>query len=316
MVEGALCDIALVATTAMALAGEAAVSAGVLIGSTVAAVALAGPILSLEAGRARVSSGGIIANLALVVALPKLWSASPPAPAPKFLRRKAARRVLRRGRYRCSRRRRLPLGTPRVVGVGSWTALAAVAALVALDRGRASGCRPPTGNPPPPCSFFLVASPAAAPRRPCLGARAARPTATARAMISMRDFAIAAWVAPPPPAWPPPPPSASTASPSWSRAPRWPASCASAPPNRRRKPVIQHRFDRTDPDSAPQQNSPSKSWYSANSCHTVHVNLRTQARWIVSAPGYLGVIGVGPAIGRHHPRDSEIRDAQATGLRK
>ena len=63
------CEIASVATTAMA-GGEAAVSAGVLIGSTVAAVALAGPILTLEAGHARVSSGGIIANLALVVALP------------------------------------------------------------------------------------------------------------------------------------------------------------------------------------------------------------------------------------------------------
>src|ERR1700728_1725971 len=63
------CEIASVATTAMA-GGEAAVSAGVLIGSTVAAVALAGPILTLEAGHAGVSPGGIIANLALVVALP------------------------------------------------------------------------------------------------------------------------------------------------------------------------------------------------------------------------------------------------------
>jgi predicted Na+-dependent transporter len=63
------CEIASVATTAMA-GGEAAVSAGVLIGSTVAAVALAGPILTLEAGHAGVSPGAIIANLALVVALP------------------------------------------------------------------------------------------------------------------------------------------------------------------------------------------------------------------------------------------------------
>ena len=63
------CEIASVATTAMA-GGEAAVSAGVLIGSTIAAVALAGPILTLEAGHAGVSPGGIIANLALVVALP------------------------------------------------------------------------------------------------------------------------------------------------------------------------------------------------------------------------------------------------------
>ena len=63
------CEIASVATTAMA-AGEAAVSAGVLIGSTLAAVALAGPILTLEAGRAHISPASIIANLALVVALP------------------------------------------------------------------------------------------------------------------------------------------------------------------------------------------------------------------------------------------------------
>ncbi len=63
------CEIASVATTAMA-GGEAAVAAGVLIGSTVATVALAGPILSLEAGEAGVSSGAIITNLALVVALP------------------------------------------------------------------------------------------------------------------------------------------------------------------------------------------------------------------------------------------------------
>ena len=45
------CEIASVATTAMA-GGEAAVAAGLLIGSTVAAVAVAGPILALEAGHA------------------------------------------------------------------------------------------------------------------------------------------------------------------------------------------------------------------------------------------------------------------------
>ena len=63
------CEIASVATTAMA-AGEAALSAGVLIGSTVTTVLLAGPVLRLEAGRSGVSPGGIIASLALVVALP------------------------------------------------------------------------------------------------------------------------------------------------------------------------------------------------------------------------------------------------------
>jgi predicted Na+-dependent transporter len=63
------CEIASVATTAIA-DGEATLAAGVLIGSTMAAVAVAGPILSLEAGHADVHPGGIIANLALVVALP------------------------------------------------------------------------------------------------------------------------------------------------------------------------------------------------------------------------------------------------------
>src|SRR5580700_3731143 len=63
------CEIASVATTAMA-GGEAAVAAGLLIGSTVAAVAVAGPILALEAGHAGFSPGGVIGNLALVVALP------------------------------------------------------------------------------------------------------------------------------------------------------------------------------------------------------------------------------------------------------
>src|SRR6516225_1010364 len=75
------CEIASVATTAMA-GGEAAVSAGVLIGSTVLAVAAAGSVLALEAGHAGhighaghaghagLRPGHIIAGLALVVAVP------------------------------------------------------------------------------------------------------------------------------------------------------------------------------------------------------------------------------------------------------
>lgn len=70
MVAGlAPCEIASVATTAMA-GGEAALSAGVLIGSTMATVLLAGPVLAIEAGHARIHPAGIIVNLALVVALP------------------------------------------------------------------------------------------------------------------------------------------------------------------------------------------------------------------------------------------------------
>jgi predicted Na+-dependent transporter len=63
------CEIASVATTAIAK-GEAALSAGVLIGSTVVTVVIAGPILALEAGHASVHPAHIVANLVLVVALP------------------------------------------------------------------------------------------------------------------------------------------------------------------------------------------------------------------------------------------------------
>jgi BASS family bile acid:Na+ symporter len=66
------CEIASVATTAMA-GGEAALAAGVLIGSTAITVLAAGPLLRLQApgpGGAGVSPAGIIASLALVVALP------------------------------------------------------------------------------------------------------------------------------------------------------------------------------------------------------------------------------------------------------
>ena len=63
------CEIASVATTAMA-AGEAALAAGALIGSTVLTVAAAGPLLALEAGHAAIRPGHIIASLALIVALP------------------------------------------------------------------------------------------------------------------------------------------------------------------------------------------------------------------------------------------------------
>jgi predicted Na+-dependent transporter len=63
------CEIASVATTAMAK-GEAALSAGVLIGSTVVSVVIAGPILALESGHASVHPAHIVINLVLVVALP------------------------------------------------------------------------------------------------------------------------------------------------------------------------------------------------------------------------------------------------------
>ena len=104
------CEIASVATTALA-GGEAAVAAGVLIGSTLATVVLAAPILTLEAGRASFSPAGVIENLALVVALPL-----------------AAGIALRSLASPVSR----ALATSRAETAASRTAVAAVAALVAL----------------------------------------------------------------------------------------------------------------------------------------------------------------------------------------
>jgi predicted Na+-dependent transporter len=184
------CEIASVATTAMA-GGEAAVSAGVLIGSTIAAVALAGPILTLEAGHAGVSPGGIIANLALVVALPlavglaaracaqapTLNASALNASAPKPARLLAATQVL---------------ATARAERIASWTSLAAVAALVALI---AAEIRLSSAYLAVAGALLLFLAGSALVGR-ALGARAARPTATALLLTtSMRDFAIAAGLA-------------------------------------------------------------------------------------------------------------------------
>ena len=179
------CEIASVATTAMA-GGEAAVSAGALIGSTVAAVALAGPILTLEAGHAGVSPGGIIANLALVVALPLAVGLAARACAElpaNHVSSSAAARLLAATRV---------LSTDRAERVASRTALAAVAALVALIAAeiRLSGAYLAVAAA---LLLFLLGS-ALVGR--ALGARAARPTATALLLTtSMRDFAIAAGLA-------------------------------------------------------------------------------------------------------------------------
>ena len=183
------CEIASVATTAMA-GGEAAVSAGVLIGSTVAAVALAGPILTLEAGHAGVSPGSIIANLALVVALPLAVGlaaracAELPARAPTHdARDPAPSRLLAAARV---------LATPRAERIASRTSLAAVAALVALI---AAEVRLSTAYLAVAAALLLFLLGSALVGR-ALGARAARPTASALLLTtSMRDFAIAAGLA-------------------------------------------------------------------------------------------------------------------------
>ena len=170
------CEIASVATTAMA-GGEAAISVGVLIGSTVATVALAGPVLTLEAGHAGVSPASIIANLALVVALPLAVGLAARACAEVPVRLLTATRVL---------------ATPRAERIASWTSLAVVAALVALI---AAEVHLSTAYLAVAAALFLFLLGSAVVGH-FLGARAARPTATALLLTtSMRDFAIAAGLA-------------------------------------------------------------------------------------------------------------------------
>jgi predicted Na+-dependent transporter len=164
------CEIASVATTALA-GGEAAVAAGVLIGSTLATVVLAAPILTLEAGRAGFSQGGIIENLAVVVALPLAVGIALRSWVP------ATARIL---------------ATARAETTASNAALAAVAALVALVAAEVHLT----------ASYLAVAAAlvlflaASAVIGRVLGARTARPTASALLLTtSMRDFAIAAALA-------------------------------------------------------------------------------------------------------------------------
>ena len=164
------CEIASVATTGLA-AGEAAVAAGVLIGSTLASVVLAGPILTLEAGHAGFSPGGVIENLAVVVALPlavgiavRSWVS-------------ATARIL---------------ATPAAGTAASRTALVAVAALVALV---ASEVHPAASYGAVAGALLLFLAVSAVLGR-VLGVRAAPPTGSALLLTtSMRDFAIAAALA-------------------------------------------------------------------------------------------------------------------------
>lgn len=164
------CEIASVATTGLA-AGEAAVAAGVLIGSTLASVVLAGPILTLEAGHAGFSPGGVIENLAVVVALPLAVGIAVRSWVP------ATARIL---------------ATPEAETAASRTALVAVAALVAFV---ASEVRPAASYGAVAGALLLFLAVSAVLGR-VLGVRAASPTGSALLLTtSMRDFAIAAALA-------------------------------------------------------------------------------------------------------------------------
>jgi BASS family bile acid:Na+ symporter len=164
------CEIASVATTALA-GGEAAVAACVLIGSTLATVVLAAPILTLEAGRASFSPSGVIVNLAVVVALPL-----------------AAGIALRSWPGRVAH----GLATARAQTAAARIALAAVAALVALVASEVH-LSASYAAVAAALALFLAAS---AVLGRALGFGAARPAGSALLLTaSMRDFAVAAALA-------------------------------------------------------------------------------------------------------------------------
>ena len=164
------CEIASVATTALA-GGEAAVAAGVLIGSTLATVILAAPILTLEAGHAAFSPAGVIESLAVVVALPLAAGIAARSWVP------ATARLLATGRAETA---------------ASRTALAAVAALVALVAAEVH-LSASYGAVAAALLLFLAAT---AVIGRLLGTRSGRPAGAALLLTaSMRDFAIAAALA-------------------------------------------------------------------------------------------------------------------------
>ena len=164
------CEIASVATTALA-GGEAALAAGVLIGSTLATVLLAAPVLTLEAGRASFSPAGVIANLAVVVALPLAAGIALRCLIPVTARVLAAD------------------GAQRAASV---TAIAAVAVLVALVAAEVR-LSASYGAVAAALALFLAGSVVVG---RLLGARSPRPAGAALLLTtSMRDFAIAAALA-------------------------------------------------------------------------------------------------------------------------
>jgi predicted Na+-dependent transporter len=165
MVVGlAPCEIASVATTAMA-GGATVLAAGILVTSTVGAIAIAGPAFALEAGHVQIDTGQIIVNLALVVALPL-----------------AAGLLLRAVR---------PPGA-RTEKAASVTATVAVSALVALIASEVHLSARYLGV----LAGLLVFLAGSAILGWLLGRRSLRPTAGALLLTtSMRDFAIAASLA-------------------------------------------------------------------------------------------------------------------------
>jgi predicted Na+-dependent transporter len=173
-------------------AGEATLAAGVLIGSTILTVALAGPVLALEAGRAGFSPGGIVASLALVVALPLAAGVALRASVPPTGHRRAERAATRIALRAWASAASRVFATPRAERAASRVALAAVAALAALV---ASEVRLSAGYAAATAALVVFMLASAAVGR-LLGLRVPRPAAAALLLTtSMRDFAIAAALA-------------------------------------------------------------------------------------------------------------------------
>jgi predicted Na+-dependent transporter len=158
------CEIASIATTAMA-GGDVALAGGVLIGSTVLTVALAGPILATEAAGTRLHPGHILMNLLFVVAVP------------------LAAGVLLRATLR------LPT---RVTDVATSTSTLSVGALVALVAAEVHFSKAYL-SAAAAIVLFLIASAGVG----LLIARRCKPAAGRAILltVSMRDFAIAAGLA-------------------------------------------------------------------------------------------------------------------------
>jgi predicted Na+-dependent transporter len=158
------CEIASIATTAMA-GGDAAMAGGILVGSTILTVSVAGLILALEAPGASIHPGHIIVNLLIVVALPLAAGL-------------AARALLR-----------LPAVTETIASTTSVFAVAVLVALIAAEVHFSLHYLPVLAA----ILLFVLAS-AILGRLLALGAR---PSVMKAFLLttSMRDFAIAAGVA-------------------------------------------------------------------------------------------------------------------------
>jgi predicted Na+-dependent transporter len=158
------CEIASIATTALA-GGDVGLAGGMLIGSTVLTVTVAGPILDIETSGSSIRPAHIIVNLLVVVALPLAVGVSVRALTP----------VPRRGE--------------RMASTVSVLSVAALVALVAAEVHLSSRYLAVVAA----ISTFVVAS-AVVGR--LLGLKSRRPAMEAVLLTtSMRDFAIAAALA-------------------------------------------------------------------------------------------------------------------------